>query len=326
MNVILIDGRNSIFRFSWTRRQLTNGDGKSTGAIWGLLSAIVGLRRRYGDARFVVCWDGKDSHRSWRNSLYPSYKQHRRTQTYTPEQLAMRKQVGEQITTLKKMLYLLNVCQIEVAELEADDVVGVMADKIMSKGHQPVVYSNDQDYLQLVARGVKLINGVSSPALDKNHISIKFHCDSEDVLKVRALTGDKSDGIPRPVPGVGPISAARYVRAGLDPACPTFENLPQHVRASATRMKAYWTGIHLNYRLMRILSSCYDAELPLPVAAHFSVETRRVLKELAAPRKRDREEYGCFVGMLTELDLLSLFNNRLELWGVQNARSGRFVN
>ena len=154
-------------------------------------------------------------------------------------------------------------------------------------------------------------------AVSEADVKRKFRCGIDCVLKIRALMGDKSDGIPRAVPGVGPVAAARYIEAGVDPSVPTFGDLPRAVRQEAPRLEQYWSTVHMNYRLMRILDSCSDKELPTHVATTLSVETRRVLKELNKPPIRTSDGYSEFLESLTKMGMQASLQNRTELWKLQ---------
>jgi hypothetical protein len=48
-----------------------------------------------------------------------------------------------------------------------------------------------------------------------------------------------------------------------------------------------------------------------------SVETRRVLKELAEPVKREASEYQAMLDLMTGLDMQQAISNRREIWNLQ---------
>jgi hypothetical protein len=65
-----------------------------------------------------------------------------------------------------------------------------------------------------------------------------FHVSSREVVKVRALAGDKSDGIPSVRTGMGPVTAAGLVRAGMDPAVEHWSELPEEARRAEPGLSA----------------------------------------------------------------------------------------
>ena len=176
--------------------------------------------------------------------------------------------VGDQIKAIRKLFDAIGVTQIEIDRLEADDVIGILSEKCAAHSWPVTIYSNDQDYLQLMTFGVDILRSANEPKVTEKDVKSKWHCGSDKLLKLRALLGDVSDGIPRAVSGVGPVAAAHYIGYGVDSSIPSFNLLPRHVREHAQRLESYWPTIHMNYRLMRILRSCNDPEMPVDLMTH----------------------------------------------------------
>jgi len=318
MRVLLLDGRNCVYRYGHVGRNLHNADGKDTGALHGLLLGMLALKKRFSDAKFVVVWDGHDTVHSWRGKIFANYKSNR-GRNVTAETAALRVSVGDQIKVAKQLFDAIGVSQIEVAQLEADDVIGILSEKCAAHSWPVTVYSNDQDYLQLMVFGVDIVRSASEPKVTERDVKAKWHCGIADLLKLRAILGDVSDGIPRAVSGVGPVAAAHYIQYGVDSSLPSFGLMPRHVREHAQRLESYWPTIHMNYRLMRILRSCNDPEMPEDMATPVMVETRRVLKELARPAARESASYEGMIQIFAEMDLAVAIENRREIWQLQSA-------
>lgn len=318
MQVIAIDARNCMYKFSWTGKNLHAVGGQPTGALHGILVGMLALKRRSKDAKFVVVWDGWDTIHSWRGRLYPGYKANRRMQP-SPAMEELRDSVTSQIKIAKEMLTTVGIPQIEVGVLEADDVIGVLSEKCQSRGWRFSVYSSDQDYHQLMAYGVQIIPNASGPPITAREVESKWRCPLDKILKLRSLLGDVSDDIPRPVSGVGPVAAARYIESGVDPSLPKFDLLLRSVREECERLRDNWAAIHMNWRLMWILRSVSDPEMPSDIAAHVKLETRRVLHELAGEPSRDSERYGEMVALMARMDLAAAIQNRNEIWRLQIA-------
>ena len=314
MKVFLINGQNALYRFQWVGKNLHAANGQSTGGIHGMLTGMMVIKRRHPGARFVVAWDGIAARQSWRSAIYPDYKK-RRDENPSEDLKALREAVLAQMKATKAMLTAVGIPQIEIDELEADDVIGVMADACLRSGWEVVVYSSDKDYQQLMCDGVKILVSASGAFLTENDVRSKFRCGSADLLKVRAFLGDPSDCIPRAVPGVGPVAAARYVAAGVDPSERHFNDLPQSVRLGAQRIEPYWKVLHRNYRLMRIMRNVED----LPSA--YTVETVELKEKtlmagraLQKPPARSEDRYEKVLAMCGEMNLMSVLENRHELW------------
>ena len=321
MQVVLIDARNSMYRNAHVGRNLHASSGQATGAVHGLLMGMLALKKRFTDAKFVVVWDGADTINSWRGEVFSAYKANRRVNV-TEDLKALRASVVSQIGVAKQLFDVIGVSQIEIAKLEADDMIGILSEKCAGHSWPVTVYSNDQDYLQLMAFGVDVLRGASERKVTAKDIKSKWSCDVANLLKLRALLGDHSDGIPRAVPGVGPVAAAHYISAGVDASVPRFEDLPRAVRQEAVRLESYWPTVHMNWRLMKILRSCGDPDFPQELATAVTVETRRVLKELSRPAHRDAERYQEMLTMLAVMELSVAIENRREIYWLQVVPDG----
>jgi 5'-3' exonuclease len=277
---------------------------------------MLALKHRFANAKFVVAWDGMDTIHSWRNKLFPAYKSNRRGELPT-EVKELRASVNRQIGQIKKLFDVIGVSQLEIPQLEADDVVGILTEKCAAHSWPVSVYSSDQDYLQLIPFGVDILISATGGYVREQDLFSKWRCGSGDLLKLRALLGDKSDGIPRAVPGVGPVAAARYIADGVDPSVEMFDALPRQVRMDAERLQSYWPTIHMNWRLMRIIRSCNDPELPAAVVPQVVTATRRMLKELAHSGDRCRDSYNEMVEIFANMDLSVAMDNRSQIWRLQ---------
>lgn len=322
MRIICCDARNALYRFGWTGKTLKADSGQDTGALHGLLGGLLALKRRFADAKFVVVWDGELAHQSWRDSLFPEYRANRRGEI-TDQVRALRASVNSQVKIAKRLLTVIGVSQIEVPEMEADDLIGIMTEKCAARGWQVAVYSSDQDYLQLMAFGVSVFTSAAGAAVRESDVMRKWRVGTDRLLAVRAMLGDKSDGIPHAVSGVGPVAAASYIQRGVDPSISNFDDMPRAVREDCMRLRAAWDRVHRNWRLMRILRSCTDSELPAELQTHLTRETRRVLKELASTPGSLTADYQEFLSLTGSLDMLQAIANRAELWRLQQVRDDR---
>src|SRR5678816_852580 len=124
MTLILIDAKNCLYRFGWVHRNLRTSTGKPTGVVYGFLDTMVRLKKTYTDARFIVVWDGlRAGTHSWRSKLYPQYKANRHLTEMPPE---VKESMG-QLELVKKAMDVIGIGQIELEEVEADDLIGILA-------------------------------------------------------------------------------------------------------------------------------------------------------------------------------------------------------
>lgn len=319
MNVILVDAKNLLYRFGWVHRNLTSGDGTPTGALYGLISALSHLKEKYSDSKFVLVWDGEGARlNSWRSKIYPDYKAHRKS----PGELSPEtKATLAQIPLLKSFAKMVGVCQIEVKAVEADDLIGLLATICSKKRWQPVVYSTDNDYLQLVTRHVEVLNANAKDGDSATDlIASRYKCHPKDLLKVRAFLGDASDNIPRAVSGVGEVGALRYVQSGADPSKPQFKLLPLHVRTVCERLELCWDALHRNYRLMCIPAAVEDMPMSSGKQERLSSSLIRATSELEDSQPRRKyEEFEALLRWLIDLDMADAVRMRNKLWNLQKA-------
>lgn len=306
--IILLDGKNCLFRFGFVSLNLQTSTGQYTGAIYGVLRCILRLKSKYPQSRFVVCWDGQGE--GWRKKFWDGYKGNR-TGEITSEVKIIRSQEGY----LKKVMAACGIPVVEMDGTEADDLIGVLSTACLVKGVEPIIYSSDKDFYQLMCLGVKIIRDV-----DKGNklavetaatVKEQFRCELKDVLAVRAIAGDSSDGIPGAVRGIGPVTAAGYVRAGLDPSkewCP---------KGCPEKLQAQWAAVHRNYRLMRVTRYLDDPKMWPGVRglAEMSLLAQDVLGNGTPDKKRT---YAELLELLGELELQEAMESRIELWQIQS--------
>lgn len=200
-------------------------DGTPVNAIRGLLESITRLVEQYSPTRVACAWDD-DWRPAWRTELVPSYKAHRVVDEVaggvddeeTPDEL------GVQVPLIREVLDAVGMPVIGVAEHEADDVLGSLAE--LHKGRCWVV-TGDRDLFQLVDEDTRVIwvgQGVAKhQVVDSEWLVNKYGVTPQRYVDFSVLRGDPSDGLPG-VKGVGEKSAARLVDA--------FESLEAMVQAA----------------------------------------------------------------------------------------------
>lgn len=316
MTAILLDGKNLLYRFGWVFQKLAAPDGRKTGALYGLLNCMLRLKKKYPDARFVLCWDGMFSNsRGWRSKVWSGYKANRRRDGKLEEGVKLI--LGQQ-EMIDEMMDLLGIYHVEIAAVEADDVIALLAAQCREQGWQTIVYSSDYDFAQLMAKGVLLIRDAKGKeklaSETERSIEVKFRCSVSELLKVRAIAGDKSDGITGALPGVGVVRAAKYVAAGVDPAFCNFGYHPTHVLRAYRELMGPWPDVHRNYQLM-----C----LPGVVSHSMFGENAGILRdeiESAFCYLQNGNtsglglDYRKLMGMLAELGMKDAVARRREVW------------
>lgn len=204
---LMVDGNNLAYRCFFAQMELMTLAGKRTGLIHGFFKSIAGARHTTAVSLEKTCifWDGGRSKR--RLELYPDYKQGRKTDNPQTEQDIERiASLRSQMATVKAMLKHRPVRQIEVAGVEADDMIALLA---RTTAEPVIILSGDKDFHQLVGGNNVHILDPKDGLLDKSKICEYWglpEFDAERLLLLRSLQGDKSDGV-KGIPGVGEVRA-----------------------------------------------------------------------------------------------------------------------
>ncbi|KPP99251.1 DNA polymerase I [Marinobacter sp. HL-58] len=198
--VVLVDGSSYLFRAYHALPPLTTSKGHPTGAIKGVISMIRKLEQDFPGSKMVVVFDAKG--KTFRNDLYEDYKA---TRPPMPDDLAV------QIQPIHDMVRAMGLPLLIVSGVEADDVIGTLADEATSKGIDVVVSTGDKDMAQLVSDHVTLINTMTDTRMDRDGVVEKFGIAPEQIVDYLALVGDKVDNIPG-VNKCGPKTAVKWLQ------------------------------------------------------------------------------------------------------------------
>ncbi|MBL3557933.1 MULTISPECIES: DNA polymerase I [Marinobacter] len=198
--VVLVDGSSYLFRAYHALPPLMTSKGHPTGAIKGVISMIRKLEQDFPGSKMVVVFDAKG--KTFRNDLYEDYKA---TRPPMPDDLAV------QIQPIHDMVRAMGLPLLIVSGVEADDVIGTLADEATSKGIDVVVSTGDKDMAQLVSDHVTLINTMTDTRMDRDGVVEKFGIAPEQIVDYLALVGDKVDNIPG-VNKCGPKTAVKWLQ------------------------------------------------------------------------------------------------------------------
>ena len=200
--VILVDGSSYLFRAFHALPPLTNSKGNPTGAIKGVINMIRSLITNYPGANVIVIFDAKG--KTFRNDIYADYKANRPPM---PDDLRC------QIQPIHDIIAAMGLPLLVIDGVEADDVIGTLAQQATEQGIETIISTGDKDMAQLVSAHVSLINTMNNEHLDIEGVKNKFGVPPEHIIDYLALMGDKADNIPG-VPKVGD-KTARGLIAGL---------------------------------------------------------------------------------------------------------------
>jgi 5'-3' exonuclease len=304
MTLILLDGKNALFRFGFANKRLYTSDGKPTGAIHGILMTLIRLKRKYPDAQFVMVWDGENGP-AWRKIICPEYKANRSKENPSKEVVA----IFAQIDPLKEILAALGVPNLEIAEMEADDLISIWGHYGKKQGWDVVIYSGDHDFWQLLPFGItvltKMINGDGLHAVTPGNVWHKFKCSPEELVKVRAIAGDSSDYIAPAVHLIGVAKGAKLVKLGADPTKKRFEEHSPMIFDQISKLREAWPKICANYKIMKLPASH-------TLARYTPLQSKAMEVELAALQHLGQQKpvYREVLGLLAKLELQEAIKER----------------
>jgi DNA polymerase I len=197
--LILVDGSGYLYRAFHALPPLTNTRGEPTGAVLGVLNMLNKMIKEEAPDRLAVVFDAPG--RTFRDDLFDQYKAHR-----APMPDDLRAQVQPLYDTVAAM----GVPLLRVPGVEADDVIGTLAQQGADAGFKVLISTGDKDMAQLVGPNVELLNTMSNTRLDRIGVKAKFDVFPEQIVDYLALVGDTSDNIPG-VTSVGPKTAAKWL-------------------------------------------------------------------------------------------------------------------
>ena len=197
---ILVDGSSYLYRAYHAMPPLTNADGQATGAAYGVVNMLRKLLRDYNPQHIAVVFDAKG--KTFRNDMYPEYKAHRPPM---PDDLR------EQIEPIHAIVRAMGLPLLMVDGVEADDVIGTLAQQATEQGINTVISTGDKDMAQLVNEHITLINTMNNATTDIQAIRDKYGIAPNRIIDYLALMGDKVDNIPG-VPSVGPKTATKLLQ------------------------------------------------------------------------------------------------------------------
>ena len=143
--ILLIDGHSILNRAFYGLPDLTNSEGKHTGAVYGFLNILFRILEEEKPQYLAVAFDLHAP--TFRHKLFEAYKG---TRKGMPEELR------EQVPLMKEVLTAMGVTILSKEGYEADDILGTIARKSEALGMDATILSGDRDLLQLATEKVMI--------------------------------------------------------------------------------------------------------------------------------------------------------------------------
>ncbi|MFT8363258.1 MAG: DNA polymerase I [Sporolactobacillus sp.] len=201
--LVLIDGNNVVYRAFFALPLLSNNQGMYTNAVYGFTMMLMKVIEEMKPSHMLVAFDAGKT--TFRHDTYKEYKGGRQK---TPSELA------QQFPLVFEVLDAMGVARYELANYEADDIVGTLSRVAQKQGFEVEIVTGDRDYLQLVDTHihVSLIKkGITDmESYDQAHVQQRYGIEPLTIVDMKGLMGDASDNIPG-VPGVGEKTALKLL-------------------------------------------------------------------------------------------------------------------
>ena len=199
--LLLVDGSSYLYRafHAMSQSDLRSPQGEPTGAIYGVLNMLRKLRADFPADYSACVFDAKG--KTFRDDWYPEYKAHRPPM---PDDLRL------QIEPLHEIVAAAGWNIIMVEGVEADDVIGTLAQQASQQGVRCIISTGDKDLTQLVNEHVLWVNTMSEEKLGEAGVEAKFGVKPERIVDYLTLVGDTVDNVPG-VPKCGPKTAVKWL-------------------------------------------------------------------------------------------------------------------
>ncbi len=198
--IFIIDGSSFLFRAYYSMHPVHTKEGKPVQAVYGFCRMMKKLISTFDPRYMVVVWDGQS--KTARHELFPAYKA---TRQAPPSDL------GDQKELIVKFNDSIDLKQVQVSGIEADDLMFSLAHDFNQKGFKVVLVTSDKDMGQVLSEGIIMYEPFKELFITTETIQEKYSFEAEKLPFYFALVGDASDNIPG-VKGIGPRGAQELVK------------------------------------------------------------------------------------------------------------------
>lgn len=230
--LVLLDSHAIIHRAYHALPDFASSKGVPTGALYGLVTMLLGIIERFKPDYIVACYDLPSP--TYRHEAYEGYKAGRKK---TDDALA------EQLNSSRKVFEAFNIPMYDRPGFEADDMLGTIVHEILN-GEVPangdkikvIIASGDMDTLQLVhgddVRVYTLKKGIKDVVIyDEKGVEERFGFGPALLPDYKGLRGDPSDNIIG-IPGIGEKTATTLITN-----FGTIENIYKVLKKSPEKIK-----------------------------------------------------------------------------------------
>jgi DNA polymerase I len=177
-------------------------EGIPTNATYLFFNTFMNCVNEYNPDHVIFCFDTP-----------VKTEKHKILQDYKSNRKEMDNDLKTQFPIIKEIISYMQIEQIEIDGMEADDVIASITNQVSNESHVKIL-SADKDLFQLVSSNVSIIKTNKLGKFDEvNSSNFKdkyFSIEPNQVPDFKALVGDSSDNI-KGVPGLGPKTAIKLI-------------------------------------------------------------------------------------------------------------------
>lgn len=194
--ILIVDLLN-LFMRCFSVNTYTNDDGLHVGGFVGVLKSLGSVVTQINPKKVIIAVDGLRS-KERRRKIYSEYKGQRNENLrlqdknyYTAEEARTGKNM--QIRRLSNYLTCLPVNMCMIDDLEADDVIYLLCNKL--QGEKIVILSTDQDFYQLVNENISIYSPIKKIIIAPDTLKEQFGINNHNFHIYKSIIGDDSDNI-----------------------------------------------------------------------------------------------------------------------------------
>jgi 5'-3' exonuclease len=203
--LLAVDAPSLLYRaFFALPQSITDGDGRPVNALLGMANLVLFVVERHEPRAVVLCWGAEAA--AYRTELFAPY--HADRPPMPPE-------LERQWRDAPGFFAAFGWASETVGELEADDLLGSLADVEAGAGGKALLFTGDRDMFQCVGDAVTVLfprGGKDGPeVVDAAGVRERYGIEPAQVPDFIALRGDPSDGLPG-AKGIGAKTARDLLR------------------------------------------------------------------------------------------------------------------
>jgi len=317
--LILFDGNALVHRAFHALPPLSiTKTGEMVNAVQGFASTLLKLLRENKPDYWAIAFDRPAP--TFRHEMFEDYKAQR---PKTPPELVT------QIERVHQLAEAFNLPIFEMDGYEGDDIIGTISTQAVSKGIDTLIVTGDNDMLQVVQPGVRVMSPrrgfADTVVYDSPAVREKYGLDPAQLISYKALVGDTSDNIPG-VKGIGEKTAVKLLQqfndldgiySHLDEVQPerirTLLQASHETALQNSKLAAIVTDVPLPFDLDNCAVSSYDRNKVVDLFRElgFSSMLSRLPDEIgaataAAPRQEPSRGAWTVVNSAEKMDELAL--------------------